>query len=155
MITVLKFTNLDADEYDFLGTNARVRVFQPHLQPRGSNRPHMQMHGRHARPQLFDGLDIHHEGIVKSGSQSTLTSERSTMLATILGDLSVAPSGTKLGVLTVKYAHWTESASGDVILEDWSAELNYQPGVSLPYMFAWSSPLPYFIGDTSSEPVIL
>lgn len=150
MIVQLTFTDLFAATYDFVGTGKGIRVWTPKVSPRLTKRPRMQSHGRWPNYTLFDGLDIHHEGII-DGTQAAIMTERQAMLNAVLGDLSAVVGDAKLGTLTVKYLGWTETASADVTIDDYDATLAYDPSTVQAYMFQWAAFLPYFVGDSSGD----
>lgn len=158
LVDTLKFTNLATPSvvvYDFKGDGNDVQVFTPQITPRGSARSKMGMHGDHQRRPLFSGVTIVHEGIFIADTQEDLIAERDALLYCLLGDLTASPFGTKLGTLTVKYLGQSESATGDVSIDGYTAGFTGADLLTLAYQIQWRSDLPYFIGDTSSDPVYL
>lgn len=154
LFTELTFTGLGVspETYDFIpNTLQRVRAFSPSVTMRGEVRPNMQMHGRHPVTYYADALQIHHEGLIVATAADDLMDERDLMIATILGDLTAAPTDTTLGTLTVKKANWSETATASVSLEGWDADLTYERLNSTPYMFSWVMFTPYLIGDSTSD----
>lgn len=147
----IRFTGLGVspEVYDFIPNSLqRVRSFSPSVQMRGETRPVMQMHGRHPVTVYADALQIHHEGLIR-GDEDEILDERDEMLAVILGDLTAPPVETSLGMLTVKRANWSETASAAVGLESWEADVTYERLASVPYLFNWVSFTPYLIGDST------
>lgn len=143
--------------YDFNGENTNILMFDPKPAPRGSSRPRMQAHGMNPRRTIFGGLEIAHEGVFgPADSQTLVVAERDALLAALLGDLSASPSDeTNMGTLTVKYLGWSESASGLVSIDSYAFAFGASDVLTLAYQIQWRCDQPYFVGNTSGDPVLL
>lgn len=156
-IEELSFVSLTAVTYDFASNDRNdVGTWLPSIARRGSQRARMQQHGTHPRRTAYEGLVIDHEGRLIGDTQQEAVEERDAMVAALLGDLTVVSDETSIGVLTVKYLGWAESASASVSL-DGGPQTGFRPDDIriLAYQLQWRCDLPYFIGDTSGDPVFL
>lgn len=156
-IETLTFTSVAAVTYDFNDGSNDVQIWLPTLAPRGQSNPRMQMHGTNPRSTLLGQLSIDHEGLFgPAASQEDVIAERDALNAALFGDLSAPPPGAgKIGTLTVKYLGWTETATGPVSIDSYSAGFAASDILTLAYSISWRCDLPYFIGDTSGDPVLL
>lgn len=156
LLETLTFTSIEAVTYDFKAAGNDVTVFVPNIAVRGSSRPRMQMHGSHPRAVLFDGLTIDHEGIFIADAQEDVVAERDSLLACLLGDLTVAPGASTLGTLTVGYLGWAETATADVTIDSYQSGFQLKDDLlTLAYQIQWRCEQPYFTGDDTSDPVYL
>lgn len=134
----------------------RVTTFSGSLPGRGDNVGKMSMHGFNPRRQLFEGLQIQHEGMFVADGNTypdlvdaagALIAEHDAMIAAIVGDLTTPPDGTSLGQLQVKLTGWDQMYFANATLSSWSWGLSKDAVRTSPYMIGWTLETPYLVGD--------